>query len=410
MNLTVHNIMCLAQLDARLSSAIKEQLKSLPGEAFSDDVAKLHNLLNQEESAGLLHALSECGLMLDDIMSIQNSPEMEVFVTQSVSEQEAAIEKLKDIYYREQLDKIFNSANKITKSNLPISKIIEEVANKLYSLPTLVKDTDIEQTCKSLQSQLVDPAMVSFGGAPTGYKLLDEKTGGMITGALWVLGGDTGQGKTAMALNIARNWLTLGKEVLYISLEMSNEEVIKRMIYIEAAHEKMELNRHHLAKPSEETKNKAIYLLNIIKNYSLRFFNSSNISEICQKIKQSSAEYVIIDHMHLIDDANDTKELAKITRILKRVSVMTNKKIIALAQYNRVKDVRDNKSPQLGDFRGSSTIEQDANVVLGLHCPNKDANPYQYEIHILKAREGDTGIVPVFFEKPTQIIRETLTL
>ena len=257
---------------------------------------------------------------------------------------------------------------------------------------------------------------------PTGYPDLDSMTGGFQNSDLIIVAGRPSQGKTALALSIARN-SALHKEkktgVAIFSLEMSEQQLIIRMLSSEAR-----VNAHHLRTGrlhEDQWKNLS---RNVGRLAEAKIFIDDSatlgILELRAKARRLKAEHnigmIIVDYLQLVQGPKAAesreREISMISRSLKALAKELNIPVMALSQLNRAVESRTDRRPMLADLRESGAIEQDADVVLFVHRPEtysilevKDDDgaliPTEgmAEIIIGKQRNGPTGIVRLAFKK-----------
>jgi replicative DNA helicase len=220
-------------------------------------------------------------------------------------------------------------------------------------------------------------------GVPSGYKSLDAITYGWQPSDLIILAARPSVGKTAFALNLARNAAlhpTKPVPVAIFSLEMSSEQIVQRILSAETD--------IHLEKISRGR----------LENYEFHQLNSSvaklakapifiddtpalNIFELrakCRRLKgRHDVGLIIVDYLQLMSSSNDNRngnreqEISKISRDLKALAKELHVPVIALSQLSREVEKRkdSNKMPQLSDLRESGAIEQDADLVMFLYRP-----------------------------------------
>lgn len=273
-------------------------------------------------------------------------------------------------------------------------------------------------------------------GLKTGYEVLDNLIKGFKPGQLIILAARPGVGKTALALNIAKN-LTQEEIVdqngqilrpnscAFISLEMPYVELTMRFYSSLAS-----INLGKLQKPKLLEQNEIVLLRSVIsrnKNTTNLHFDdntSSKISDLVWKIKQLHKEIqttnhnglslLIIDYLQLISgnefSGNRQNEVAQISRALKLLALDLKIPILALSQLSRSVESRENKRPQLSDLRESGAIEQDADIVIFLsrsntkQQSNNDETYSNYNTHIItdvsvaKNRNGPTGEGDLLYE------------
>ncbi|HZY09652.1 MAG TPA: replicative DNA helicase [Bacteroidota bacterium] len=259
-------------------------------------------------------------------------------------------------------------------------------------------------------------------GVPSGYPDLDNLTGGFQKADLVIIAGRPSQGKTALALSIARNAALHPEKrtpVAIFSLEMAEQQLIIRMLSAEA-----KVNAHQLRTgrlPEESWKNLS---RNVGRLAEAKIFIDDtpglSILELRAKARRLKAEHniglVIVDYLQLVSGPKNIesreREISWISRSLKALSKELDIPVIALSQLNRAVESRGDKRPMLADLRESGAIEQDADVVLFVHRPEmfnimeiRDTDGSMIpsegiaEIIVGKQRNGPTGITLLVFIK-----------
>lgn len=251
------------------------------------------------------------------------------------------------------------------------------------------------------------------------YNNLDCILGPLSPKMLITLGARPAMGKTTLALNLLVHFIEQKKKCLFLSLEMSVPEIMKRILagvsQIPASHLD-DMNKEEL-----EVFNKNLELLTIKDvhdegkpaNYLSIIDHSIPLKNLYKTIKKNKIEVVIIDYLQLMStDAVDNSSYAQVsylTRQLKLMASELNCTIIALSQLTRAADGRDDKRPTLSDFRGSGTIEQDSDKVLAIYRPSyydKDGEvDYSGDstyIEVLKNRQYKRGTAELVFDLNTQ--------
>jgi replicative DNA helicase len=287
---------------------------------------------------------------------------------------------------------IFNIAEKKSKSNF----------QSLGELINLNIDKLEEQQGKA----------AGLSGLSTGYPRLNNITSGLQGSDLIILAARPSMGKTAFALNIARNiaWEER-RPVAVFSLEMSNEQLSMRLLTSEA---RIDSNRLRTGFISQEDWQNATDAAGILNEMPIFIDDTPNITamEIRAKArklykKHNDIGVIIIDYLQLMkppfkSDRRDL-EIAEISRSLKALAKELNVPIIALSQLNRMLEQRADKRPMLSDLRESGALEQDADIVAFIYRDevyNKEAdNPKKgtAEIIIAKNRNGATGVALMHF-------------
>jgi len=217
-------------------------------------------------------------------------------------------------------------------------------------------------------------------GVPSGFAQMDRLTSGWQPSDLIILAGRPGMGKTSFVLGLARNAaLDYGKGVAIFSLEMSNVQLVQRLISIEAEIEGKKMRNGQLEDYEWQQLHTAIEKMSEAPIY-IDDTPGINIFELrakCRRLKmQHDIQMVIIDYLQLMtgggenSKGNREQEVGAISRALKGMAKELNVPVIALAQLSRAVEVRGgNKKPQLSDLRESGSIEQDADMVSFVYRP-----------------------------------------
>lgn len=249
----------------------------------------------------------------------------------------------------------------------------------------------------------------------TGFEELDEILGGMDGGSLIALGGRTAMGKTAFAINIAKNNVEKGNPVLFISLESTSELLVGQFLSSATNISFRHIRNNQLT--SEEWRDIDTYL-NKINNWPLYIDCRSvgKIDELCKDISkvvnENKIKLVIIDYLQLLYTAlsapsdNRYGDINYFTRRLKSLAKELNIPILLISQLNRNLE-KDNGvtsfesyRPKLTDLRDSGTICDDSDVVMFIYRPeyyhiyeDEKGNDMhsKAEIIVAKNRLGYTG-------------------
>ena len=243
-------------------------------------------------------------------------------------------------------------------------------------------------------------------GHKTGFKTLDTFTGGLLNGNMIVVAARPGMGKTIMSTNIAEfTAFHEDKPAIIFSLEMSEEEIINRIISSQTHVLYSHIQFHSLTSDDfalvgnfgNKINGKDLY----INDES--YMSISKIRSYARRIKRLHGEIgvIVIDYLQLITTdgnrrfVNRNDEISDISRKIKLLSKELKCPIVVLSQLNRGTEQRQEKRPQLSDLRDSGAIEQDADMVMFIHRESyytKEENG-DAEIIVAKNRHGKTGIV-----------------
>ena len=333
---------------------------------------------------------------------------------------EEYVRLLKDKFLRRKLIKFgYEIINSGYITNISLENIINDFEDKLFNLVTEIKTQKLISSAELLNKIFIELKEKSLSptlaGLPSGFYDLDLLTQGFQKSDLIIIAGRPSMGKTALGLNIALNILKESKlPVLFFSLEMSKEQIMYRLLSIEANINQTRLKSGKLYKDDWLKLNKIIKVMSKIPFFIDDMPNLS-IQEIQLKIKtilfeQGEIGLIIIDYLQLMQNPkskmeNRVQEISIITRALKNLARQFSIPIIALSQLSRNVENRIDKKPILSDLRESGSIEQDADLVLMLyknqefHTKQNEIQNYQLtELIIAKQRNGPLGNIKLKFD------------
>lgn len=276
---------------------------------------------------------------------------------------------------------------------------------------------DILHTTFEKIDQLYHSDNAGVTGVYSGFKDMDNMTAGFQPADFIVLAGRPSMGKTAIALNMARNAaVDHGMAVGVFSLEMSSESLVMRLLCTESRVNQMKVRTGQLAPQEMERLTSHVGQLMSAPIF-IDDTPSLNALELRAKARRLKAEHnvkmLVIDYLQLMEGTkgeNRQQEITHISRSIKGVAKELDIPIIALSQLSRASESRDklNKRPQLSDLRESGAIEQDADLVLFVFRPEyygidefEDGTNTQNmcEVIIGKQRNGPVGSVRLAFMK-----------
>ncbi|MFM8877275.1 MAG: replicative DNA helicase [Anaerolineae bacterium] len=248
-----------------------------------------------------------------------------------------------------------------------------------------------------------------FHGVPTGFIDLDKLFRGLHPSDLLIVSGRPGQGKTGFLLSIAKNaGLTYKKHVAIFSLEMSNEQVVQRLIAQETGISSQNLATGKLAEDEWKLFNHAIEVFGSTKIFldDTPALTPLQLRTKCRRLHaEHKLDLVIIDYLQLMtgDTRNDNRvqEVSNISRNLKVLARELNVPVLTAAQLSRAVEQRTDKRPILSDLRESGSLEQDADIVMFIYRPDdyeKDGDKSNItKISVAKHRNGPTGEIDLIF-------------
>jgi len=251
---------------------------------------------------------------------------------------------------------------------------------------------------ETFENMFDSDALIRFG-----YPKLDELTGGMTRGEITVIAGRPGHFKSTTMLNVVRNLIHGGYKVLVMNREMSNVEMMKKLIVLESEHlsyEKIRIgtlndNDNDMLEQAKQ---------NIRKNYrNLIMYDSIfDIEGSMREIRKHSPDVVVDDYIGLVSVSGIDDNRIRVDNIMKQYKWSAKKNrmaVLLVSQLNRDCESRANKRPLLRDLRDSGSIEQDAEIILFMYyewryyMQESDMGEYGIEIILGKNRYGKSGSV-----------------
>ena len=246
-------------------------------------------------------------------------------------------------------------------------------------------------------------------GVPTGFIDLDKLLTGLQPSDLLIIAGRPGQGKTGFLLSIAKNaGLTHKKHVAIFSLEMSNDQVVQRLISQETG---IDSQRMRTGKLQEHEWPLFTHAIEVFSDTHIYLDDTPAITPLqlrtkCRRLHMEfGLDLIIIDYLQLMGGDNRTdnrvQEVSYISRNLKVLARELNVPVLAAAQLSRAVEQRTDKRPVLSDLRESGSLEQDSDIVMFIYRPDqyeKDTVKQNIaEIIVAKHRNGPVGSVELVF-------------
>ncbi len=311
-------------------------------------------------------------------------------------------EKLKELTKKRETFLLAKEITKEAKETENIDLLIEKAISKLQKIEMQTEKQEnfvslIARTTDLIEKNINKKDDLSYY---TGFFDLDALTDGLHKGELTIIGARPGVGKTTFALQIAERIAGYKKSVMFVSLEMSEEQIIQKILAKKARVNSRKIRNGYLT--SEELDRIYIKSGEISDLPLLLYTKLSSIQQIeieARKLKnKEKLDLLIIDYLQLVRNLGNFKsreqEVADISRTLKLLSLELEIPIIALCQLNRnaVKN-----EPTLADIRESGSIEQDADNVIFLY--QEDVEDNRVTVDLQKQRAGNTGKLKLKFNK-----------
>ena len=248
-------------------------------------------------------------------------------------------------------------------------------------------------------------------GVPTGFNDLDELLGGLQKSDLIIVAGRPGMGKTSWLLSVGHNAAQAGARVAIFSMEMSNEQIVQRLIASETG-----ISSHKLRLGRLKDREWALFIEAVGRLGKLNVFLDDTpaltplqMRAKCRRLySEAGLDLIMVDYLQLMNSGigrndNRVQEISYISRNLKQLARELNVPVLAAAQLSRAVEQRHDKRPQLSDLRESGSIEQDADVVMFIYRDEvyneNTERQNQADIIVAKHRHGPTGSVALFFRK-----------
>ncbi len=239
-------------------------------------------------------------------------------------------------------------------------------------------------------------------GVPSGFTNLDRLTMGWQKSDLIIIAARPSMGKTAFALSMTRNMTVEHKKhVAFFSLEMSSIQLVNRLIVAET---ELPSNRIRNGKLKEDEWRQLEERIKTLEKANIYIDDTPAISVFelrakCRRLKaQNKLDLAVVDYLQLMtgpaDAGSREQEVSSISRSLKSIAKELEIPILALSQLNRSVEVRGgSKRPQLSDLRESGAIEQDADMVVFIHRPEK------YGMMTLENGNSSKGVAEIILSK-----------
>jgi replicative DNA helicase len=253
-------------------------------------------------------------------------------------------------------------------------------------------------------------------GVASGFADLDRMTGGLQKSDLIILAARPSVGKTALALSLAHNSsLRFGHSVAIFSLEMSKEQLVQRLLSMDAGVDSQKLRTGYL---SDDEWDRISDSVGKLSETNIYIDDTPGISLVEMRSKarrlmqDRGFDVLVVDYLQLMQGStssgtsrgheNRVQEISEISRGLKGIARELNIPVLALSQLSRAVESRNDKKPVLSDLRESGSIEQDADIVMFIYRDevyNSDTDRKNIaDILVAKHRNGPIGQISLYFQ------------
>jgi len=287
---------------------------------------------------------------------------------------------------------IFNvSERRIKRDLVPIREVVRDYYDRIDELSQRSED---------------------IYGVPTGLIDIDQLLGGLQKSDLLIVAGRPGMGKTGFLLGTMRNAaLVHKKHVAMFSMEMSNEQLLQRMIAMDTRIDTQRLRTGQLNDNEWDIFFQALESYDQAKIFldDTPAITPLSLRTKCRRLHlEYGLDLVIVDYLQLMSGDgrtdNRVQEVSNISRNMKVLARELNVPVLTAAQLSRAVEHRPDKKPQLSDLRESGSLEQDADIVMFIHrnpLSEEKEERNKAEMIVAKHRNGPThpGIGLVFIDE-----------
>ncbi|MEX0668169.1 MAG: replicative DNA helicase [Candidatus Saccharimonadales bacterium] len=341
----------------------------------------------------------------------------------------AHVEEYADIVAKKAtLRRLIGAAQEITNLGYSDSQDTAELIDQAEQLLYGVSDNKNRQAFRSIGDVLsesfdrIEELSKDKGklrGVSTGFRSVDNILAGLQNSDLLILAARPAMGKSSFALNIAHHVaIDEGIPVGLFSLEMSQEQLVDRLLSAEAGVDSWKLRTGNLDDKDFAKIGDAMGVLSEAPIF-IDDTPMANVMDMRTKARRIQSQHglglIIVDYLQLMSGRgnygeNRVQEVSEISRGLKGLARELNVPVLALSQLSRGVESRNPQIPQLADLRESGSIEQDADVVMFLYReeyynPDTDRQGLS-DLFVKKHRNGPTGQVELYFHAEKTQFRE----
>lgn len=265
------------------------------------------------------------------------------------------------------------------------------------------------RTARSVMNELAQSIKERKGSPdlPTGIPSLDELTWGVHKSEVQIIAARTSVGKTSMALQWAIHLSLQKKNVLFISLEMTNDQVMERALCSHCGISGWDLRRGIIPSDFDEKvsqfKKVTDHLdLFLVDDMGASFAHVRSIFNSMNQ-QQTKPDVIFIDYINLISSEEGQDERVAIKNYLgelQEFAKVYGVAVVVVAQINRGAEQKKNSKPSLHDLKGSGALEEVPSTICILHWQRNDLDPEasgEFQVIVAKARHGPQGVVNLKF-------------
>lgn len=378
---------------------------------YNSDCKNLWNIIKKMKRNGeVIDLVTVC----DRARGVDIDPYYITGLTEDVVTDTTAISYAKTIYEKFLMRRMIGHTSKIQDSIYNNNVNVYDVLNLTHNvIGNMLEDNpdrgfDISSELSSAVESIKEGGNNLIG---TGYKLIDDFGGGMTRGEITILGGRPGHCKTTLMLNIIKNVVNKGYKVIVFNREMTNVEMLKKLIALESG------------KISYGMLRKGIYDLSMLEEIEqvkkkieriytpdkfIMFDNINDFTKGSAEIKKFKPDIIFDDYVQLIKPERDIEQrrlqIEDIVHSYKWLAKSLKCVVFLVSQLNRMMESRGDNRPRLSDIAESGSIEQVAENVLFVYYDYKiNLNRSKLGMNVLevvgsKVRYGNSGAVKLGYE------------
>ena len=295
-----------------------------------------------------------------------------------------------------------------------INEVVNEAEAAVFSVSEQRTSKDIIPIREAIstyfdQVKLLSEHKGEMLGVPTGFYDLDKVLGGLQRSDLLIIAGRPGSGKTGFMLSVAKNAAQIHKKhVAVFSLEMSNEQLVQRLMAQETG---IDSQRLRLGEVRDDEWPLFVEAASALGEAPIFLDDTPALTPLqlhakCRRLDQEyGLDLIIVDYLQLMQsegrNENRVQEVSYISRHLKQLARELKVPVLAGAQLSRAVEQRENKRPILSDLRESGSLEQDADIVMFIHRADlyekESARTNVADILVSKHRNGPTADIQLVF-------------
>lgn len=313
----------------------------------------------------------------------------------------------------------FNSGIGAIGDGSTSGQCIDSVSELILQIQADSEDSPAERVIKFSDAVYSDWERIADSeaeliGLTTGIESVDLVTTGIRTGELWMVAGRTGDGKSALTLQMAAANCRRDIPVGVFSLEMSKANILQRLwatqgsIPFECIRNPKRIGSEMRSRVKRAMAEVAAWPLFIVEDGALTIQKLLATARLM--IRQEKVQLLIVDYVQSVgaNAANERERLTKVSNQLRALAKDTGVPIVAISQLNRPKDRNANERPNKFSLKESGSLENDAHVILMVYRPVDEADRPTGEdwLIVAKQRHGAVSNEPVYFDSRTMTFKE----